>query len=259
MTSSTMATLRGAAAYEFRMQVRRPALWIGLVTLGLLQALGAWSLFQPSPADGIAPSLADWALGMTYFIPYGVAALLADRLPRDGRLGVDQVLDALPASPIARLYGKWAGTTAATLLPVLLVYLLGAGYLTVRLGSASVLAFAPVVFAAVALPGLLVVAALSVPLPALLWVPAYQVGFAVLWIWWTQMRPELLASPSDTFWNPNGWAAATRLFGADTALGRMASPGETAANLVVIAVLIVVPPLVVPRLLAARAARADGA
>lgn len=256
MSTPAWAALRAAAAYEFRMQVRRPALWVGLPALGALTAWGLWGVVPLPVTEGIPAALADWALEMTFLLPVGVAALLADRLTRDRRLGVDQVLDALPAPPAARLYGKWAGSTAATLLPVALVYLLGAGYVAVRLGSGAALALAPVAFVAVALPGLLVVAAVSVPLPALMWGRAFQIGFIAVWFWATRLRPGVAGSPSSTFWDPSGWPVATRLFGARTTFTGLASPGQMAANLVFMAVLIVVPVLIVPRLLAVRAARA---
>ena len=48
--------------------------------------------------------------------------VLADRLVRDRKLGVAELLDSTPADPGPRLVGKYLGVCAATAVPLELLY-----------------------------------------------------------------------------------------------------------------------------------------
>src|SRR5260370_39557142 len=63
----------------------------------------------------------------------GAGLVLADRLARDKKLHVDEILDTFPGSLGTRLLGKYMSSTLATLVLILLIYMLCVGYVLARL------------------------------------------------------------------------------------------------------------------------------
>jgi hypothetical protein len=200
----------GAARCEFWMQLRRRAMWIvvALLTLPflLLVNIPAGGPDRPAVQTQVVVS---WAQVLALFLPIGVGCLLADRLPRDRRTRVEEVLSAAPAAWGARLAGKYVGSTLATVLPVLLFYLAGLVYILTQLGNVRTLPVALAAFAAIVLPALLFVAAFSIACTAVLRVLLYQCLLCGYWLWANLMSPRLhLPSPTFTLLNAAGpWAS----------------------------------------------------
>jgi ABC-type Na+ efflux pump permease subunit len=252
---TALTTLAGTARAEFAMQVRRPVVWLAIPLLGaaVWQAFAGLAARPEYPPELLVP---EWAFYLTQLPPMVVAALLADRLVRDRRLGVDELLGTVTAPTRARMAGKVLGAGAATLLVFLVTYLAGIAWLTVLKGPGEVLALAPLAFVAVALPPLVAVCSLSVLLPAFIPVPVYQVGFALVWLWATFFPPDRLAAPTETAFNPSGGVLSAAVFGVPGTWSSPTGPLAVAVNLALLAALTAVPLLVVPRVLDARARRA---
>lgn len=228
MTLATMRTkpgialtFRGAMRYEFRMQIRRPAVWITLLIMSLICFTGQrnpWNYSTQTPLDTV---IGEWAIVVNAFLPVGFGILLADRLVRDRRLHVDELLDTATASPGARLWGKYLGATLATIAPMLLVYLGGIGYIVAKWDTPQTIPLALVAFAAINVPGLLFVAAFSVALPVIIWMPFYQFLFIGYWFWGNLLSPTYgIPTISDTPLTPVGAWAATGIFHAYGSFGR---------------------------------------
>ncbi len=200
-----LGAVRASATYEFRMQIRRRSLWL---VLGLM---GAWMLRLLVGGDlklgeGAAYEAASWAWLLQVLMPIGVGVLLADRLVRDGKLKVDELLETAPAPSSARLAGKYLGATAATVVPMFLVYVLGLAVLVSRGFDASgVVATAIPAFVLIDLPGLLFVASFSVATPAIMPVPVYQFLYVGYWFWGNLMPPQIMPTLRDTWLAPIGW------------------------------------------------------
>src|SRR6185312_1453287 len=148
----------GALYYEFRMQIRRRSMWITFIALGLIftQFHQPWNRPVTTPAGN---SIVYWTAIVQTFLAVAVGIFVADRLQRDRRVHVDEVLKALPGGLGARLFGKYLGSTFATLIPMLAVYGAGVGYIVYRWQDVQVLPIALAAFATIALPGLLFVTA----------------------------------------------------------------------------------------------------
>jgi ABC-type transport system involved in multi-copper enzyme maturation permease subunit len=211
--------LRGAFAYEFRMQIRRPALWIVMLCFGALQAvLGNGALFDlllhnPGHYSGVL-QVVDWATRVNVLFPILVGVLLADRLSRDGRTRMNEVLNTLPASLGSRLAGKYLGTTLASILPVFLYYCLGLGLLSYSRHDLLIFPLGLEVFAAVILPGILFISAFSIACPAFIWTPIYQFLFVGYWFW-GNLFPANIGIPtlSPTILTPIGGYMAAGFYG----------------------------------------------
>lgn len=187
---NTLSVMGGALRYEFLMQIRRRSLWLVMIVVGALSAI-LWLAFtfnlKASEQRDAVMYLAEFT---AWFLPLGAGLALADRLARDKRLHVDEILDTFPASPGTRLLGKFLGSTLATLLLVALIYLLGTGYILARFHDPHSLLLALETFAAIPLPGILFAAGFSVALPAFLKVPVYQILFIGYWFWANLMSPR---------------------------------------------------------------------
>src|SRR6185312_13464074 len=121
--------LRGVMRYEFLMQIRRPALWLAFLIFALLGArtvVDQVSFYMTLPI--IHYTSLQWAAFLAvltnWLAPLGVGILIADRLPRDRRTRVEEVLNSLPGTLRMRVLGKYLGTLLASLVPSFLFYLL---------------------------------------------------------------------------------------------------------------------------------------
>jgi ABC-2 type transport system permease protein len=210
---SATAALAGTVAYEFRMQVRRPAVWIAigggalLVMARVLRgSVASLHILSPAQLESNIAAISG------YFLPIVFGILLADRLPREHRLGTAELLESLPVSDGSRLWGKYLGAVGATLLPVALAYLLVSGVLAIRLQNAGTLtAFLPVLLLEV-LPGLLFVGAFAIGCPAVIPVPLYAILYTGYWFWGNVVSPSRVPTISCTPLTPIGKYAAVAFF-----------------------------------------------
>ncbi|GCE26260.1 hypothetical protein KDA_17440 [Dictyobacter alpinus] len=214
-----LATFYGAWKYEFLMQARRPWLWI---TMGLIELIMLGFMFRtPGVLDVVlhlknAPLLVTtvyWTNLVNYLLPVAVAILIADRLPRDKRIHVQEILTTLPGSAGARLFGKYLGNTCATMLPIILFYLLGILVIFIQTLNAQVFLLAITTFVTIILPGMLFVGAVATAIPALIWAPVFQFLFVGYWFWGNLYKPRGIPTISDTILTPAGGYSSRGFFG----------------------------------------------
>src|SRR5260370_38135721 len=110
-------TFVGALMYEFRRQIRRLSVWITFIALGLFFIVFHQPWYRPitTPAGD---ALVYWTGEVQSFLAIAVGILLADRLPRDRRTKVEEVLDTLLGAPGTRVFGKYLSSTLTTLCPL---------------------------------------------------------------------------------------------------------------------------------------------
>lgn len=209
----------GVARYEFHMQVRRRALWIPFVVVAILFGPVPYLLSGSVAEAGMlaqepAQAAPEWALNLNRILPVVVGLLLADRLARDGFLGVDELLPSLPLSRRGYVAGKVAGATAATILPIVVLYVWGGLYLVYQSPFLATVGRLVAAFGAINLPGLFFVAAFSVACPVVIPVRAYQVLFVGYWIWGTMLNPQVFPTLNETWLTPTGIHAYRYLAGA---------------------------------------------
>ena len=198
MNQETWAAVRGATRYEFKMQIRRGIVWI-ILPLGILLSLtGPTTPWRISADTPLIEAVTEWALLTQILLPVLFGILLADRLPRDKRIGVNELFETMPSPAGGRFLGKYLGSTMATLIPILVFYLFGVTYLLVARGDWLALPLGLLVFVTVNLPGLLFVAAFSIACPAVIWTPLYQFLFVGYWVWGNL----LLQGPSSGLYIP---------------------------------------------------------
>ena len=122
------------------------------------------------------------------------------------------LLETTPASDAVRLAGKYLGATSATILPILIVYVLGIAWLATEFDATTVLGQGVAAFLLINLPGLLFVAAFSVCVPVVMRVPLYQFLFVGYWFWGNLMPPQTMPTLSMTWLAPIGYVPAQAFF-----------------------------------------------
>ncbi|MGI8687640.1 MAG: hypothetical protein ACR2M3_03585 [Thermomicrobiales bacterium] len=213
MNTSVWQAFGGAARYEFRMQVRRHALWVTFFALGAFLMAFQWRNLGSSVEEkSLGQIMAGWEFYVSFFLPIGVGAMLADRFPRDYRTHVEELFETVPASPGARLWGKYVGSTVATLIPFFVIYVVGIARMFGARHDLRLVPLALAAFILVNLPGLLFVAAFSIACPVVLWVPLYQFLFIGYWYWGNYLSPHVMPTLSTTWLAPSGKNAMLGLF-----------------------------------------------
>lgn len=218
-----LSMLWGATRFEFLMQWRRPALWLGMgVTMiflsywqrgptgALLLRLENWQHIIISPTQAVV----NWADQINRFLPIMLGILLADRFPRDQQIKIAELQNTFPAGQSIRLWGKFLGSLLATLIPVLIYYSLGVAVLLIQSHDAALLPTALLAFLSIMLPGMIFVGAFSVALPAFLWWPLYCFCFTAYWFWGNLLSlKQHIPTISETILTPVGGYMSQGLFG----------------------------------------------
>ncbi|MGZ6388262.1 MAG: hypothetical protein ACXWQZ_03255, partial [Ktedonobacterales bacterium] len=160
---SQLAALLGAMRYEFLMQIRRVALWVGMLFLYPFYFNHFSDLYLDSSIFPSARvSLAQWALFIALFFPLAAGLLLADRFTRDHKTRVDELLTTTQSTLSVRLAGKYIGSTLATLVPIFVAYAIGAAIIIGYWRAFGDVPLALALFLAGLLPGVLFVGAFSI-------------------------------------------------------------------------------------------------
>jgi ABC-2 type transport system permease protein len=222
------AAFFGALTYEFRMQIRRRAVWITFIALGLFFTQFHQPWFRPITTPASA-AIIYWTGIVQSFLAVAAGLLLADRLPRDRRTKVDELLNTLPSTVNARVFGKYLGSTIATLVPMFVIYSSGIAYILFRWHTIQALPLALASFAAIALPGVMFIGAFSIACTAFLWVPLYQILYVCYWFWGNLLPDVGIPTLSTTILTPVGGYMCTGFFNQQGQEG-VCSPGIQGAT-----------------------------
>ena len=247
-----LAIFFGALRYEYRMQIRRRSLWITCVVFALVTGAIVFSndssrvyqiLVHPESVS-LSEAVVYWATVVNYLFPVVVGVMIADRLPRDRRTKVQELLTTTPAMLFVRVLGKYLGSTLGAITPLLLVYTGSIGYVLYQTHNFTAIPLAIAAFATVTLPGLLFISAFSLACTAIMWVPLYQFLFVGYWFWGNLFPPNRgIPTLSNTLLLPLGGNAAMGFFGVQSSSIDHASVMQGVASIVLllgIAILVIV-------------------
>ncbi|HXR66764.1 MAG TPA: hypothetical protein VN729_12605 [Ktedonobacteraceae bacterium] len=222
--SFSLSTLLGVARYEFRMQVKRPGIWItfAVVTFYIIFiAMGGPGEVSKDIKENIAhlPLLiymADFTYSVNQYLPIFFGCLLADRLVRDRRLKTEEIMNTTGASVGTRLLGKYFGNLCATIVPMLAVYAIVLCYIVYVAQNLMAIPMFLLTFVTIALPGLLFVTAFSLACPLFMPVSLYMFLYVGYWVWGNmflkQQQEFSVPSLSRTILTPSGTFIVNGLF-----------------------------------------------
>lgn len=206
-----MSTVLAAARYECRMQLRKRAVWVVTALVGVLLLAG--KIPHWDPANTLAGDVGIYAELFNILVPVIFGGLLADRVVRDRRLGVAELLDSLPASPTARAWGKYLGSVTACVVPVLAVWLIALTRYAITGHTWRVVPLGLAAFAVIELPALLFAAAFALTCPTVLGPPLFRVLFVGYWFWGNLVTAKVMPTLSGTWLTPLGDYARVALLG----------------------------------------------
>jgi hypothetical protein len=190
----------GVLRYEYLMQMRRWGLWISsLVLSGLIY----FFILQKLPTLPWLLAI-DLAAPLNILMPLAAGILVADRFPRDFRLGVSEVLNASLPSSRPLVLGKYLGSLLAVLTPSILLMLVLLVYLVLRLHMGTLVWMTPLVALGTVVPAWLFFVAWSLVFPLALPLRLYQVLFAGFWLWAVAVPPTRLPTINETILEVQG-------------------------------------------------------
>ena len=208
--------LLGVFRYEFHMQIRRPTLWLAFVCVAAIFGVGSGLLqyLMNIHNETWYTQVVQLTNNVNTLFPIYIGVLLADRLVRDRRTKVDELLYTMPATLSTRLIGKYLGSTCATIIPLFLYYCLNLGSVLYQSHNLLVIPLALATFATIVLPGVLFVSAFSLACPTIMWVPLYQFLFVGYWFWGNVLSPRQgIPTLNATILTPRGEYMAVGFFG----------------------------------------------
>jgi len=200
--------LFGIIAKEYGMAIRRWGIW---VAFGLIIAFyGSMVFFYEEPirtwtlaTQFSAVIQSAGSLNMFMVLICGIAA--ADRLQRDNRLGMSELINAAPVTRWTRILGKYIAIIAAGMTPFLFIDLFYAAFMVI--GGAPVLQTVWYHFlglVGVNLPAVAFVTAFSLAIPLILPLRVYQILFTGYWFWGNYLNPNFLPTLNGTLLTPSG-------------------------------------------------------
>ena len=170
-------------------------------------------LTNPAKQSLLAQILA-WAHIINTVFPLGVGIILADRVRRDRRTRVEELLATTPAQVSARILGKYLGCTGATLIPIGGFYLFGICLLALHHHSLLTFVQAILVFLITILPGIMFISAFALTCPVFMPIPLYWFLFLGYWFWGNLLPPSSgIPSLSSTIFTPLGGYISVGFFG----------------------------------------------
>ena len=253
----------GVLRYEYAMITRRWGFWIGFILLMLPYGLEMYADLTSANAS-IATLTSNEVARLVYsynlLMPVFAGVILADRLVRDDRLNVAELLHSTPLSQRAYMLGKYFGGLLAVLTPTLLTVLFYA-VLAMTLGApVSIITPFLLSFLALIVPAFAFVTAFSIACPMIMPVRVYQILFTGYWFWGNFLSPNVFPTLAGTLLTPSGEFALEAFFGATKsklAAGEFAhTPSEAWLNWIILAACIFAALFALDRFMAWRARNA---
>lgn len=211
-----MKAFIGVFRYEYRMSIRRWSLWL---VSGILMVLYLTSTLLPPDSVGVIPGekqvmsyAGTFSFMVNAFMPLVAGILIADRLIRDQKIGVDELLLSSSLHRGTYLAGKYFGALCSAATPAVLTSL-SMGMIKVVEGSPlSIIPAMLLAFLGITLPAYVLVTAFSLACPLVMPVRVYQVLFAGYWFWGNYLSPTVMPTLNGTYLTANGEFVLTAFF-----------------------------------------------
>lgn len=234
----------GVFRCEYRMSIRRLSLWI---IFGILMVFYLTSWLGPPDLAGQIPDehevlsfVGTFAFMLNLFMPVIGGILVADRLVRDRKLGVEELLHSTALNRWSYLSGKYFGALFSITTPVLLTGLLFGFMVAVSGGPLSTIPAMLLAFLTINLPAYAFITAFSLACPLFIPVRVYQVLFTGYWFWGNYLSPQVMPTLNGTYLTANGEFVLYSLFGGFFQSGGpnyipLINPADAAINLAALA------------------------
>jgi len=211
-------TFLGILKVEFDMSIRR---WGVMVIFGAVGLFYLVSSFWPSPSDPIWNTVSfndlwklagQMAFSMNVLMPVVAGIAAADRMARDGKLNIEELLRSTQLRRWPYVLGKFMGVLLSLLIPVLVTTLLTAVVLVFKGCKPIILIYSLAAMALINIPAMAFVTAFSLACPMVIPVRVYQILFTGYWYWGNFLSPKVMPTLTDTILNAAGAYALEGFF-----------------------------------------------
>lgn len=230
---------------EYSMSTRRLGVWIAF---GLMSLPYLFSFLTEMDSEIAVAFSAGRAWGATaqlvfqfnMLMPVVAGIAIADRMVRDRRLGVEQLLNSTPLPLPAYVLGKYLGCLLSILTPVFAILMLVSGLLIGGGAPVTILPQVVVAFLAIVVPAYAFITVFSLACPLVMPVRAYQVLYTGYWFWGNCLNPgpDSIPTLNGTLLTPVGRFACVGLFNGCLWYGRsfvQYRPLDAVSNWIVLA------------------------
>jgi len=141
---------------------------------------------------------------MNLFLPLVAGIMSANRLHRDSKIGIEELIKSTPVRVGEYVFGKYLGVLGSVVTPVFLFLLLLVGMMIVEGMPLHFLPYAVSAFMTISLPAFAFVTAFSIACPAVIPLRVYQVLFTGYWFWGNYLNPDVFPTLNGSYLTASG-------------------------------------------------------
>lgn len=256
-----MKFLGGVIHYEYKMSIKRPGLPVIFALFTLFFLITGFvereEILTSTLADGnLWSATSSFVMTINMFIPVVCGILASDRIVRDEKLSMRELLSTTELDNRSYVWGKYLGVTLSEITCLFLMVLCISALLVVIGFPVKIIPMSLLVSLAANVPAILFVNAFSVMCPSLMPVRIYQILFTGYWYWGNYLNADKFFSISDTILNVGGFYPLEGYWGIVYGGARGYTPVDAVLNLLVILVLVTAALLIEEHIISQREAAA---
>lgn len=254
-----MKFLGGVIHYEYKMSIKRIGMLVVFALFTLFFIITIFGereeLFNSVISDeNLWSSASSFIMVINMFIPVVCGILASDRIVRDEKLNVRELLRTTRLDNRSYVWGKYLGVTLSEI-TCLFLMVLCISTVEVAIGyPVKIIPMSLLVSLAANVPAFFFVNAFSVMCPCFMPVRIYQILFTGYWYWGNFLNAEKFFSISNTILNVAGFYPLEGFWGVIYGGTRRYTPTDAVLNLLVILVLSTAALLIEERIISRREA-----
>ena len=209
----------GVFKYEYFMSIRRKSFLIILLLFTAFYVflwldVGSDVARDSNFNQGLLSEAGQMIFFLNLFYPVIAGILAADRLVRDQKLGVQEILRSTGIKHTSYTLGKYFGIVLSLVTIELLIVLSISVPITI-INSWPITFIIYSLYAVLLLsgPGICFISAFSLACPMIMPLRVYQILFTGYWFWGNYLSPQVLPTISDTLLNASGKYSLQAFFG----------------------------------------------
>ena len=236
-----MKKLLGIMRYEYQMSIQRK----GLLVIALLFTafylymwidLGVEVALEQDIHQTLFSEAGQTVFFLNLFYPVIAGISAADRVIRDYKLGVREILRSTSANNVTYVLGKYLGVVGSLLSVELLIAISVSTFLVVVYQWPAIfITYNLLAVLILSGPGLMFITAFSLACPLIMPVRVYQILFTGYWYWGNFLSSQVMFTISDTLLNASGKYPLMAFFGVKIATNSPdVPPIKAVANILVL-------------------------
>jgi len=254
-----MKFLGGVIHYEYKMSIKRIGMLVVFALFSLFFVItilgqGEELLVDTITDEDLWSSASSFIMVINMFIPVVCGILASDRIIRDDKLNVRELIRATRLNNRSYVWGKYLGVTLSEITCLFLMILcISAAEIAIGF-PLKIIPINLLISLSANIPAFFFVNAFSVMCPSFMPVRIYQILFTGYWYWGNFLNAEKFFSISDTILNVAGFYQLEGFWATIYGGARRYTPTDAVLNLLVIFILATAALLIEERIISHREA-----